>query len=126
MKSTRESNLLAYQQDPANHINATNLVYSGDFCCDFKSPRVQTTADSNRRGIGSLNGRFEIAVKSNLIKSTEELELLGVVIDRDLSFTEHISASGKKASMRVGVLMRMRKLIPVEAKLRTGAEGSIL
>lgn len=68
--------------------------------------------------ISKNSQQLEVKIDSNTVKSTEELELLGVVIDRDLSFTEHISASGKKASMRVGVLMRMRKLISVEAKLR--------
>ena len=32
--------------------------------------------------------------------------------------SEHISTACKKASSRVGVLMRLRKLIPVKAKLR--------
>ena len=52
------------------------------------------------------------------IKQVEDLQLLGVVIDQDLTFSQHISTSSKKASMRVGVLMRLRKLIPVEAKLQ--------
>lgn len=49
----------------------------------------------------------------------DELNLLRVVIDRNLSFSQHISTvtACKKASIRVGVLMRMRNVISIKAKL---------
>lgn len=49
---------------------------------------------------------------------TEGPKLLGVTVDKDLHFSEHISATCKKASRLIGVLMRLRKLIPTEAKLQ--------
>ena len=52
------------------------------------------------------------------VELAEELKLLGATIDRNLFFTAHISEACRKASMRVGVLMRLRKLIPVEAKIK--------
>ena len=52
------------------------------------------------------------------IKATEDLTLLGVTIDRNLTFSGHISAACKKASLLVGVLVHLRKLIPIEAKLQ--------
>ena len=51
------------------------------------------------------------------IKQVQDLKLLGVVIDQDLNFLQHISTLCKKASMRVEVLMRLRKLIPVKAAI---------
>ena len=60
---------------------------------------------------------LDIVIDSIKIKLTEHLKLLGVAIDRSLLFSEHISAACKKASMRVGVLMRLRKLISMKAKL---------
>ena len=42
------------------------------------------------------------------VTSTDCLELLGVSIDRNLRFDEHISKIYKKSSQRVGVLMRLR------------------
>lgn len=62
--------------------------------------------------------QLDVEIDGVRIKQVEDLKLVGVVIDQDLTFSQHISTSSKKASMRVGVLMRLRKLIPVEAKLQ--------
>ena len=43
--------------------------------------------------------------------------LLGVIIDSKLNFGDHISSICKKASQRIGGLMRLRNLIPTKAKL---------
>ena len=47
----------------------------------------------------------------------ESLKLQGVTIDCGLNFDVHISNVCKKASQRIGVIMRLRNLIPTEAKL---------
>ena len=54
---------------------------------------------------------------SNEIMKTEQIKLLGVNIDENLNFTQHISEIYTKASQKVGVLMRLRNLIPCQAKL---------
>ena len=51
-------------------------------------------------------------------RSTESLKLLGVCIDNNLRFDEHISSITKKSAQRVGVLMRLRNLIPTQTKLQ--------
>ena len=53
------------------------------------------------------------------IANTELIKLLGVHIDENLNFTEHISKLCIKASQKVGVLSRLRNLhvIPCKAKL---------
>ena len=48
---------------------------------------------------------------------SDNLELLGVTIDCGLNFNLHISNACNKASQRIGVIMRLRNLIPTEAKL---------
>ena len=48
---------------------------------------------------------------------SDNLELLGVTIDCGLNFNVHISIVCKKASQRIGVIMRLGNLIPTEAKL---------
>ena len=45
------------------------------------------------------------------------VELLGVTIDCGLNFNLHIGNVCKKASQRIGVIMRLRNLIPTEAKI---------
>ena len=47
-----------------------------------------------------------------------DLKLLGVTLDDELSFSSHISDICKKASKKVGVLVRLRNMIPMEAKLQ--------
>ena len=47
----------------------------------------------------------------------ENLKLLGVTIDCGLNFDVHISNVCKKASQRIGVIIRLKNLIPTEAKL---------
>ena len=58
-----------------------------------------------------------IHVNNEEIKNAENLRLLGAKIDSKFTFTDHISTICEKASQRIGVLMRLRKLIPRKAKL---------
>ena len=44
------------------------------------------------------------------IMESDNLELLGVTIDCGLNFNLHISNTCKKASQRIGVIMRLRNL----------------
>ena len=52
------------------------------------------------------------------VKSSDYLKILGVAIDNKLAFSEHISDICKKTSCKVGVLLRLRNLIPWSAKLQ--------
>lgn len=44
--------------------------------------------------------------------------MLGVLLDPELNFNEHFSFVCKKASQQLGVLRRLRKVIPTHAKLQ--------
>ena len=57
-----------------------------------------------------------IFVNKEKINTTETLQLLGVTIDSKLNFNNHISIICKKARQRIGVLIRLRNLIPTDAK----------
>ena len=59
-----------------------------------------------------------MSIQGSEIESTEKLNLLGVTIDSKLNFSHHINNVCKKASQRIGVLMRLKNLIPTEAKLQ--------
>ena len=50
-------------------------------------------------------------------KPTSSLKLLGAIIDNNLRFEQHIHTVCKKSSQRVGVLMRLRNLIPTSTKV---------
>ena len=46
---------------------------------------------------------------------TDCIKLLGVHIDRSMNFSGHISELCKKGSKKVGILMRLRNLVPCSA-----------
>ena len=57
-------------------------------------------------------------MQGNEIELTDKLSLLGVSIDCNLNFSDHINSITKKASQKIGVLMRLKNLIPTAAKLQ--------
>jgi len=59
-----------------------------------------------------------ISIQGGEIESTEKLNLLSVTIDSKLNFSHHVNNVCKKASQRIEVLMRVKNLIPTEAKLQ--------
>ena len=62
--------------------------------------------------LGNKNDPMEsIIIDDHEVKPTNCLKLLGVSIDNNLRFDEHISITCKKSSQRVGVLMRLKNLI---------------
>ena len=61
---------------------------------------------------------INIKIAAQIIKSSPDLKLLGVTLDGELSFSSHISDICKMACKKVGVLVRLRNMIPREAKLQ--------
>ena len=61
--------------------------------------------------------KTSIIVNGKDIMASDNLELLGVIIDCGLNFNLHITNVCKKAGQRIGVIMRLPNLIPTEAKL---------
>ena len=60
---------------------------------------------------------ISINVQGTDIESLDSIKLLGVTIDNKLNFSEHINITCKKANQRIGVLMRLKNLVPTVAKL---------
>ena len=69
--------------------------------------------------------KLKLNVNGTDIKSYDSITLLGVDIDNALNFSGHISNICKKSSQRVGVISRLRNLIPQTAKLQL-FKGAIL
>ena len=53
-----------------------------------------------------------------VVASTDCLKLLVVSMDRQLRFHHHISIIDKKSSQHLGVLMRLRNLLPTGSRLQ--------
>ena len=67
--------------------------------------------------LGFIQNDSDICVSNVEIETKDNIILLGVVLDSKLNFSEHIISICKKASQRIGVLMRLRNLIPMKSKL---------
>ena len=64
------------------------------------------------RNIDSDKQTKALQIENEIITNTSQIKLLGVEIDDKLNFTSHISNTCTKASQKVGVLLRLRNLIP--------------
>ena len=66
-------------------------------------------------------GKPETNIDMNIIRTAvtpyQEIKYLAINIDRSLSFTSYDSEICKKTSQQVEVVVRLRKLIPTNAKL---------
>ena len=67
--------------------------------------------------LGFTQNDSNICVNDVVIDTKDNIILLGVVLDSKLNFSEHVISICKKASQRIGVLMRLRNLIPMKSKL---------
>jgi len=61
---------------------------------------------------------INVNIDGHNVKSTPDLKLLGVTFDEKVKFNIHISDMCKLASKKVGVLVRLGKMIPTKAKLQ--------
>ena len=59
----------------------------------------------------------QLTTSRSSIESSGSLKLLGVATDDQLNFNIHINEICQRASQRVGVMMRLKKLIPTNAKI---------
>ena len=78
-----------------------------------------TQNDSNIR-VNDVESKLKIIIINNnnyIIAYSAQIILLGLVLDSKLNFSEQINSICKKASQRIGVLMRLRNLIPMKSKL---------
>jgi len=61
---------------------------------------------------------MNIQVLDNYIIGDSQMKLLGVTFDEHLKLNIHIDDLSKRVSRKVGVIMRLRNLLPTLAKLR--------
>ena len=60
----------------------------------------------------------DLVINSIEICQEEKFKLLGVILDKELNFTDYIATICTTASRKIGILTRIRKLIPIHAKLQ--------
>ena len=89
--------------------------YSKNFL--LANPEKFQSMNINPRKLDKEKSDITLNIHDLNIVKAKQIKLLGVTIDDDLNFTEHIKEISTKASKKVGVLNRLRNLIPCRAKL---------
>ena len=69
-------------------------------------------------GAESEANNINVDINGVNIEQLKSIKLFGVFLDSELSFSEHISSVCRKASQQIGVLRRLRKIVPNHAKLQ--------
>ena len=62
--------------------------------------------------------QMELVIDDCRVHFTDAFKLPGVIVDKDLNFSQHISEVCIKTSKMIGVLQSLKNLIPMNAKLR--------
>ena len=136
-----------FQNDMPYHVNESNLTMYADDHQLYATGKTHEAVDSdlmsqgwhalawyknnfllanpekfqslsiNPRNIDAPNSDRALNIDKQEIKKTEQIKLLGVYIDENLNFAGHISDLCTRTSQNVGVPVRLRNLIPCNAKL---------
>ena len=85
----------------------------------FKSNYMKANPDKFQAICFSRNNaQVDFQIETNTIKNNEVVKLLGLNIDKKLSFSQHISIITKKAARQINALQRISKNIDYEGRLR--------
>ena len=60
---------------------------------------------------------ISLQVNSTGIERTESFKYLGVVINQTMSWSKHIDTISRKINQRIGMIKRIRHLLPLQARL---------
>ena len=84
----------------------------------FKSNNMQANpCKFQAMTLSRTNIDLEFEVNGYTIKSESSVKLLGVLLDKQLSFNNHISQIGKKGARQINALARLSSRLPLESKI---------
>ena len=66
--------------------------------------------------LGKTEDKLNFKLANIDIKTTEKTCLLGVVLDNELKFDDHISSICRKVSAQISALNRLKNILPLKAK----------
>ena len=96
-----------------NEVETVSRWYQDNLLCgNFDKYQAITLGPKNK------DKDIELMTMDKKVKMSNELKILGVTIDDQLNFGLHISNICRSNAKRVGVLMRLRNIIPLYAKLQ--------
>jgi hypothetical protein len=66
---------------------------------------------ASKRKLNQIPNNLQILVNNSLIQQVKQKEVLGVIIDKDLNWKEHIDAQCKKLSSAIALLRRAKAFV---------------
>lgn len=63
------------------------------------------------------NKNIDLDIGGEKVQQSQSIKILGVNLDENLNFRDHIRSVCKKVGGVIGILSRLQNLIPVNAKL---------
>ena len=73
----------------------------------FRDNRMKTNPDQHHLLINNKKESFQIKIGNKTVSNSKYEKLLGVKVDNELNFNEHISSLCKKANQKLNVLSRI-------------------
>ena len=67
--------------------------------------------------LGNSSYRYDLEFAGTPIDINNHLKILGICLDSNLSFREHISIMLKKVYSKIGALRRLKRLVPANIML---------
>ena len=99
-----------------NNINRLIMWFNNNYMKVNTSKFQYMVHGCNRSKNDAVSGDT-INIDGNVIKSEPCVKLLGVYLDNELSFNDHVSAICKKAGKQLNVLIRLSHVIDKQSKM---------
>jgi len=65
-----------------------------------------------------IDNNYNLTISDKLIERTSEAKFLGVIVDDKLTWTQHTKALKSKMSRYIGIMYKIRNLLPIQARLQ--------
>jgi hypothetical protein len=65
-----------------------------------------------------IDDNYNLIISNKLIERTSEAKFLGVIVDDKLTWTQHTKALKSKMSRYIGIMYKIRNLLPIQARLQ--------
>ena len=93
-------------------VNTTGRWYKSNYLSGYPSKYQVLVMSRAKQEI-----KKAVHIDGHIVGQDQEIKLLGVILDVNLQFSERIKQICNKTCRRIGVLSRLRTLIPTTAKL---------
>ena len=102
-----------------NHIQTNNISYVPDWCSEnYLNLNVTKTNEMILDMRKKQNSKTPVTISNSSVAVVSSYKYLGVIIQDNLKWKEHVEAQTKKAKKRMYNVRRLKKLkIPVDSKI---------